>query len=141
MTDEKLVRDLITDIEPAMRDGDAERVVARYTADVVTFDLAPPLRHAAGEAKDPAGLRAWFAEKGGSVAYEVTGLAVTVGGDVAYGTSLNRMADGNGVFELWFRATYVLRKVAGGWLIAHEHTSTPFYMDGSFAAALDLKPE
>jgi hypothetical protein len=24
--------------------------------------------------------------------------------------------------------------------MAHEHTSTPFYMDGSNKAALDLKP-
>lgn len=140
MSDEKLVRDVITEIVPAMRDRDAERVTARYTADAVLFTLAPPLRQP-GVASDPAGMRAWFADKGGPVEYEVRDLAVTVEGGLAYGTSLNRMADGNGVFELWFRATYVLRKVDGGWLIAHEHTSTPFYMDGSFAAALDLKPE
>jgi ketosteroid isomerase-like protein len=28
----------------------------------------------------------------------------------------------------------------GAWKIAHEHTSVPFYMDGSFRAAIDLKP-
>ena len=26
------------------------------------------------------------------------------------------------------------------WKIMHEHSSVPFYMDGSFKAAVDLKP-
>ncbi|MFD0204902.1 MULTISPECIES: nuclear transport factor 2 family protein [Saccharothrix] len=43
-------------------------------------------------------------------------------------------------FDLWFRSTVCLRRVDGVWRIAHEHTSTPFYMDGSFSAALDLTP-
>ena len=30
--------------------------------------------------------------------------------------------------------------LAGTWKIAHEHTSVPFYMDGSFRAAVDLEP-
>jgi ketosteroid isomerase-like protein len=42
-------------------------------------------------------------------------------------------------FNLWFRATLCLRKIDGQWLIAHEHNSTPFYMD-SMKAALDLEP-
>jgi ketosteroid isomerase-like protein len=33
-----------------------------------------------------------------------------------------------------------LRRIDGRWLIAHEHSSTPFYMDGTFRAALDLQP-
>jgi ketosteroid isomerase-like protein len=43
-------------------------------------------------------------------------------------------------FDLWTRVTVGLRKVDGSWRITHEHTSTPFYMDGSFKAAVDLKP-
>jgi ketosteroid isomerase-like protein len=43
-------------------------------------------------------------------------------------------------FDLWFRSTLGLRKSDGVWRIVHEHTSTPFYMDGSFRAAVDLKP-
>jgi hypothetical protein len=31
-------------------------------------------------------------------------------------------------------------RFGGEWLIAHEHDSTPFYMDGSDKAALDLHP-
>jgi ketosteroid isomerase-like protein len=43
-------------------------------------------------------------------------------------------------FDLWFRATVCLRKLGGTWWITHEHKSTPFYMDGSFKAAVDLQP-
>ncbi|HZB49670.1 MAG TPA: SgcJ/EcaC family oxidoreductase [Mycobacteriales bacterium] len=143
-TDETEIRELLTALEPAMREGDAERVVARYSPDAVKFDLAPPLRLSGAEVTDAEGLRKWFAEKGGSVDYRVTDLVVTAGADIAYAHSLNRMADpapdGSPRFELWFRATYCLRKRDGRWLITHEHNSTPFYMDGSFAAALDLRP-
>jgi ketosteroid isomerase-like protein len=41
---------------------------------------------------------------------------------------------------LWFRSTLGLRKIGGRWQITHEHNSTPFYMDGSDRAALDLQP-
>ncbi|MEO6086590.1 MAG: nuclear transport factor 2 family protein, partial [Umezawaea sp.] len=63
---------------------------------------------------------------------------------VAFCHSLNRMAatplgapEG---FTMWFRMTVGLRKENGSWRITHEHTSTPFYMDGSFLAATDLTP-
>lgn len=140
--DEAQIRQLVTDREAAMRAGDADLLVSHYTPDAVQFDLAPPLLHAGPELRDPEGLRSWFAGFGGSVHFEVHDLAVTVGEDVAFCHSLNRMADtpdGAG-FELWFRATVCLRKVDGSWLISHEHESTPFYMDGSFKAAVDLKP-
>jgi hypothetical protein len=32
------------------------------------------------------------------------------------------------------------RKIDGSWRIVHEHNSTPFYLDGSLRAALDLRP-
>jgi ketosteroid isomerase-like protein len=42
--------------------------------------------------------------------------------------------------EHWFRQTLCFRKINGAWTIVHEHESVPFYMDGSFRAAIDLKP-
>ncbi|MGH3157151.1 MAG: nuclear transport factor 2 family protein, partial [Streptosporangiaceae bacterium] len=41
---------------------------------------------------------------------------------------------------LWYRSTLGLRRLDGEWRIVHEHTSTPFYMDGSLRAATDLRP-
>lgn len=127
-----------------MRAGDADRLVARYAPGAVTFTLAPPLRYAGPEVHDPDALRAWFASFDGPVEYEIRDLAVTAGEEVAFCHSLNRLsATPQGAeekFDLWFRATVCLRKVDGAWRIAHEHNSTPFYMDGSFRAAVDLQP-
>src|SRR3546814_15859834 len=42
--DEARIRALIEDRAEAIRVKDADRALARYTADVVVFDLPPPLR-------------------------------------------------------------------------------------------------
>lgn len=143
-TDEKQIREVVLASEAAMKDGDARRLIERYTADVVKYDLAPPLGRRGDAARDVDRQQAWFATFDGPVDFEVTDLEVEVGGDIAFAHSLNRLsATPNGLdfaFELWFRATYGLRRTADGWRIAHEHTSTPFYMDGSMRAATDLKP-
>ncbi len=143
-SDELAIRDLVAGQVPLMRAKDAAAVVARYTSDVVTFSLAPPLSRAGGEVRDVEGLRAWFGTFGDDLDYEVREVSVTVGDGVAFCHSINRLSatslPANQHFDLWFRVTWGLRKVDGAWLIAHEHQSTPFYMDGSFRAAVDLKP-
>lgn len=150
--DEALVRAVIAEQRDAMRAGDADRLVARFAPDAVTFDLAPPLRHTGAEVHDTAGLRAWFATFDGPVDYEVRDLSVTVGGDVAFCHSINRMSatprGADAAFDLWFRSTVCLRRLDGVWRVAHDHTSTPFHMGGSvdadgvfgFRAATDLSP-
>ncbi|MEU4443718.1 nuclear transport factor 2 family protein [Actinosynnema sp. NPDC050801] len=144
MSEHSDIRDLLEGRAAAMRAGDADRLVADYLPDAVTFTLAPPLRHTAPEVVDPEAMRAWFATFDSAVDYEVRDLDITAEGDLAFCHSLNRMsAVPRGLdeaFDLWFRATVCLRRVDGAWRIAHEHTSTPFYMDGTFGAALDLKP-
>ena len=89
-------------------------------------------------------MRAWFAGFDGPIEYEIRDVSVTAGEDVAFCHSLNRLSTTpRGMpqkFNLWFRATLCLRKVEGKWLISHEHNSTPFYMDGSLRAAVDLQP-
>ena len=42
--------------------------------------------------------------------------------------------------DLWVRCTAGLSRRGGAWKITHQHTSVPFLMDGSFKAAVDLKP-
>jgi ketosteroid isomerase-like protein len=120
------------------------RLVSRYAPDAVQFDLAPPLRHTGPELHDANGVRNWFAGFDGPIGLEIRHLTVTAGEDVAFCHSLNRLSvtpHGAGdSFDLWFRATVCLRKLGGTWWITHEHKSTPFYMDGSFKAAVDLQP-
>ncbi len=145
MNNEAAIRQIIADRVRAMHHGDAARLVAQYAHHAVVYSLAPPLRQPAASHTDIAGLQVWFDGHGGRVGYEVTELDITVDGDLAVCTSLNRMGapdDSPGEkFVLWFRETLALRRIDGQWLISHEHSSTPFYMDGSSRAALDLQPQ
>ncbi|HEY3845384.1 MAG TPA: nuclear transport factor 2 family protein [Acidimicrobiales bacterium] len=126
---------------------DADQFVADYTPDVVAFDLAPPLRHVGPERQDTRGWISWFDTWDGAISEEISEFTATVAPEegIAYCHGLVRLrgtkvAEGAEV-DLWFRSTWCLRRVNGAWKIAHEHHSTPFYMDGSDRAALDLTPE
>jgi PhnB protein len=138
--DEAQIRKVIDDCAYALRKKDANGVLSQYAPSVIQFSLAPPLLSPRADAKDP---NAWFATWQGPLGYEIHDLNITVGGDVAFSHSLNRMQGTNtagGKDDLWFRHTLGFRKISGVWKIAHEHESVPFYMDGSFKAAMDLKP-
>jgi PhnB protein len=134
------IKAVIDDWADAIRAKDARRVASHGTADFVQFSLAPPL---VSDAADAEGLEKWFATWHGPLAYSVRDLRITAGDDVAFAHSLNRLTgtttDGQ-TSEVWFRHTMCFRKVGGAWKIAHEHESVPFYMDGSFKAAVDLEP-
>ena len=141
---EQQVRAVIEDRSRAIEERDADRLVGHYAPAVVVFDLAPPLRQPPAEVLDPGSHRAWFATFEPGMEYDTSDLAVTVDGDLAVAHGLVRMsatpkgsAEG---FTMWFRATLCLRRSGGSWLITHEHVSTPFHMDGSFRAAVDLVP-
>jgi ketosteroid isomerase-like protein len=143
--DETQIRQLIGEQTIAMQTRDAQRLLSsRYAPEIVQFDLDPPLQHIAPWVLDVPRLERWFAGFDGPVDLEIRDLAVTAGEDVAFAHSLNRLsATPRGAtekFDLWFRATVCLRKLDGTWRITHEHKSTPFYMDGSFKAAVDLQP-
>src|SRR5438445_1083004 len=89
-TDE--IRDLITASEAAMKDGDAQRLIDRYTADVVKFDLAPPLGRSGDDARDVARQQGWFDTFDGPVDFQVTELEIEVSGNLAWAHSLNWMS-------------------------------------------------
>jgi len=137
--DEARIRSVIEDWSGALRRKDPGGVVANHAADYVQFSLAPPLVSTEGNAE---GLAAWFATWQGSLGHELSDLRIAVGGDTAFCHGLARLSgtksDGQGV-ELWFRLTLGFRRTGGAWKITHEHESVPFYMDGSFRAAIDLE--
>jgi PhnB protein len=139
-TAESQIRAVIDDWANALRNKNAAGVIRHHASDFVQFSLAPPLISTAANVE---GLEAWFATWRGSLGYEMRELAVTAGEDVAFCHSLNRMSgtktDGERA-DVWFRHTFGLRKIGRAWKIVHEHESVPFYMDGSFKAAVDLKP-
>ncbi len=141
--EEAAIRAVIDRWASAMRAKDADGVVSQYAADNVKFTLAPPLQYTKDHPFDKNGLEKWFSSFQGPIDYENRDLNITAGNDVGFCHSLNRMmattTKGEKV-DLWFRDTLGFRKIDGQWKITHEHSSVPFYMDGSFKAAVDLKP-
>jgi ketosteroid isomerase-like protein len=119
---------------------DAAALTVDYAADLLTYDLAPPL---ATRGVDRPALAKWLAGWDGPITSESRDLSIAVGDDVAFSTGLNRMCararEGKSMM-LWVRTTLGYGKIDGRWRIVHEHVSVPFYMDGSESAALDLKP-
>lgn len=136
---EKEVRQAIEARNAALSAKDVGALMATGYAGFVGYTLAPPLKGSGG--KD--GLAGWFATWDGPIGFDLKDLKVTAGDDVAFASALARMTGrkvaGESV-DLWHRVTFGLKRVRGAWKIVHEHSSVPFYMDGSFRAAVDLKP-
>jgi PhnB protein len=134
------IRRVIEDWAEALRAKDIDRLWSHHADDFLSFDLAPPLQHGPEQRKE---LETWFQTWRGPIGYEVRDLSVVADGDVAFSHSLNhlrgRRSDGEEA-DVWFRATLCFRRLDGRWKVAHEHTSVPFYMDGSYRAAVDLAP-
>ena len=143
MTAETEIRALIDAQARALRDKDVGGTLAAFSADVVRFDLAPPLRHVGAGDEARREFAAWFATWQGAIGYETRDFTVAAAGDLAFAHGYVRISGtkSDGARNaLWARQTLCLRRGDGGWKIAHEHTSVPFLMDGSLRAAVDLQP-
>ncbi len=137
------VRAVLDDWAQARRTKDPDRVLAHFAQDEVQFVMAPPLQFSGANAWGKDALKAWFATFEGPIGFEIAQLRVIAGDDVAFCHFLSRLsaiAVSGGPFAVWNRVTLGLRRASGRWLIAHVHESVPFYMDGSFRAAVDLTP-
>ena len=122
----------------AHADHDADAIVEAYAPDAVIFDLAPPLG-SRGMNRDS--VAAWLAGWTGPIQIDARDFNLTVDGDLAFVSALNRMRghQGGEDQDMWYRTTAWLRRTSGRWRIVHDHSSVPFYMDGSHRAAVDLK--
>ena len=138
-TDRAEIEALFQRLVRAHADRDADAIVEAYTPNAVIYELAPPLVRR-GMKRDS--VAAWLVGWDGPIQIEARDVDLTVEGAVAFASWLNRMRGriGGEEQDLWYRSTVCLRKTDGRWRIVHEHTSVPFYMDGSYRAAVDLKP-
>jgi ketosteroid isomerase-like protein len=142
-SDQAQIHDVIEARADAIRSKNTDRALAVYTRDVVNFDLPPPLRFVGSEALNPQGLGGWFATWDGPIGLEHRDLQVFADGDLAFAHALVHLGGkrtSGETTDVWVRQTFGFRRVDGVWKIAHEHTSVPFYMDGSYRAAVDLQP-
>jgi ketosteroid isomerase-like protein len=139
--DEADIRALIKSVHQAHHNKDAAAIVAPYARDAAVFDLAPPLSHRGMEVEQK---KAWLDTWEGPIDCESRDLSITVSGDFAFCHGFYRLggtprAAGRPI-SFWMRATVCLSRRGGAWRIVHEHTSVPFYMDGSLRPAFDLEP-
>jgi len=142
-TDDAAIRAVLETRAAAIRQKNVEEALAPYARDLVRFDLAPPLARSGGEALDPQGLAAWFDTWRGPLRYELRDVSITSAGGLAFAHGFVRIGgtkqDGQAQ-DVLARLTVCLRQSGPDWRIVHEHVSTPFYMDGSVRAAVDLSP-
>jgi uncharacterized protein (TIGR02246 family) len=141
-TDQAEIQQLIDNWAQSVRAKDVNALMSNYAPDVLVFDLATPLQYKGAEAYRK-NWEAWFPTFRGPVGYEVRDLNTVANDGIAFCYSFNRITgirtDGEKT-DLWVRATVCWRKADGRWRIVHEHQSVPFYMDGSYRAAIDLTP-
>jgi ketosteroid isomerase-like protein len=128
-------------VAKAIRAKDIDGVMSLYAPNIVSFDIAPPLRYAGADNKR----RAWqefFAVHTGPVAYEVRELTVMTQGELAFVHSLNHVSGtlaGGHTSDLWLRWTACFRRTDGVWLVVHDHVSVPADLEHG-EAALNLAP-
>ena len=143
MTDAKSeIRKVIEERIAAIRRKDAAGAVACLAADVVAFEMVPPLALPPGAARDEAGTAAWLAGFE-EVDVEVRDLAIEADGSVGFARALHHLNGtrvGGHKVSLWMRSTLCFRREGGEWKIAHSHTSVPFYPGPEMKAAVDLGP-
>jgi uncharacterized protein (TIGR02246 family) len=135
--DRAKIEALFQRLAKAHANHDADAIVEAYAPDAVIFDLSPPLRRR-GMTRDS--VAAWLASWDGPIQIDARDVDLAVDGDLAFVSALNRMRgrQGGEDQDMWYRTTMGLRRIGGRWRIVHDHSSVPFYMDGSYRAAVDL---
>ncbi|MFE6968718.1 YybH family protein [Isoptericola sp. NPDC057653] len=135
------IRRRLGSIAVALRAKDLDALREVYAADVVSFDVEPPLQHVGIEAK----LRNWVRvfDTFATVDYELRDLTLTVDDRVAFGHAFGRLsgtlADGTAVPGMWVRGTFGLRRDGDRWVIAHDQVSVPLDVRTG-AGITDLEP-
>jgi ketosteroid isomerase-like protein len=140
--DEAEIRKRIDELVAAIRGADLAALRPLYAPDVVSFDVGPRLQDVGADAK----LNNWLAAFTlfqPPLGVEVRDITITVGGDVAFVHSFNRLSgtlkSGTTAGGFWVRATYCFQKIDGNWLIVHDHASAPLDPN-SGNALLNLAP-
>jgi ketosteroid isomerase-like protein len=139
--DEAQIKRVIDRGREAIRAKDLDRVMSTYAPDLVSFDVVPPLQYVGADVYRKQWGRV-FSSFPGPIDYEIANLSITVGDNVAFAHSFNRlsgiMASGQKVGS-WLRWTVCFRNINGTWLITHMQVSAPVDMETG-KAVLDLKP-
>jgi ketosteroid isomerase-like protein len=138
---ESEIRALLDSRSEAARARDIDRLMAHYAAEIVYFDVVPPLQYAGAEALRARFLQ-WFDGFQGAIVMASHTLNVSASADVAFAGMLTHtsgtLKNGHEVGH-WVRVTVCCKRSNGRWLITHEHVSLPVDVR-SRSAATDLVP-
>jgi ketosteroid isomerase-like protein len=124
------LRHRIEALAQAIRDKDVDRLMKFYAADVVVFDLRPPL-DARGTAAYRRNFERWFASFAGPIGFELKDLRLASSGGTAFCNYLGHVKGtrpGDRKADYWVRGTTCFEHRDGHWLVTHEHISMPTTM-------------
>jgi len=121
---EREIRALIEAWADAARRHDLQGILAHHLHDIVMFDLPPPLQ-AKGIEDYRKSWELFFRYHKPSQAFDIEEIAIAAGEDVAFASAIMRCGASPKPGGFLFRLTIGLRKIEGGWHIAHEHHSLP----------------
>jgi uncharacterized protein (TIGR02246 family) len=125
--DENAIRELVENWASAVRRKDLAGILLNHSANVLMFDVPPPLASNGIEAYR----KTWdlfFSWAHDPVVFDISQMDITAGDDVAFVTALMRCAGSEAnrqVIELNFRLTIGLQKIDDQWVVVHEHHSIP----------------
>ena len=125
--DEVAIRELVENWASAVRRKDLDAILLNHSANMLMFDVPPPLASKGIEAYS----KTWdlfFSWAHDPVVFNISEMDITAGDDVAFVMALMRCAgtESNGqASELDFRLTIGLRKIEDQWVVVHEHHSIP----------------
>ena len=125
--DEAKIRALLEEWAAATRQNRLDDVLANHSANVVIYDVLPPMKYEGAEAYRRS-WDDWQPETQGEGKFDLEDLAVTVGSDVAFAHCFIRCGGTlpNGrTFEDLVRATFCLQKLNHVWQVTHQHISKP----------------
>ncbi len=141
------VRKLLDEYHEAVINQDIDKIMTFYSADVVAFDMVPPLQYVGREAYRKSWEKAFESGsenvKKEDTGYDVTNMKIVASNDVAFAFALNHcygpMNDGT-YMDMWMRSTQCLKKINGKWLIVHEQYSLPTDFETG-ESIMNAKPE
>ncbi|MFI7133923.1 YybH family protein [Nonomuraea sp. NPDC050153] len=126
-SNESEVMELLESRVDASQAKDIDRLLSHYSADIVYYDVVPPLQFT-GHDEVRRNFVRWFDEYDGPISLETRDLSIATSGDVAFAHMLHLDSGTrkNGLQSaIWVRSTVCCRRSNGKWLITHEHISVP----------------
>lgn len=126
-SDEQQIRLLVENWAHAVRTKNVDGILAHHAADILLFDVPPPLASRGLDAYR----KSWdvyFEWSGDLGVFDITAMDVTAGDLAAFVTALLRCAGTEKTgerTEMQFRLTVGLRKNGDQWTVVHEHHSVP----------------